>query len=82
MTTSVQLTPISEILAFGKNFWHKVKFAKTSYSEFLLGKITKSSAEQCEVQPNLDVSFAVKFLHADLTVYNFLVVAAAHTKTG
>jgi|GEM_PF-6614449 hypothetical protein len=45
MTASVQLTPITEILAFGNNPWHKVKFAKTSYSEFLLGEITKSSAQ-------------------------------------
>ena len=44
MTASVQLTPITEILAFGSNPWHKVRFAKTSNMDSLLGDIIKSNA--------------------------------------
>lgn len=45
MTASVQLTPMTEIFAFGRSPWHNVKFAKTSNKDSLLGEITKSNAQ-------------------------------------
>lgn len=55
-----------------KNFKQRI-LARRNY------KIQRT--KQCEVRPDFDVSFAVKFLHTNLAVYNFLIVTAAHTET-
>lgn len=53
MTASVQHTPMTEMFASGNSLWRKVKFAKTSYNEFLLGEMTKSNeqsnAKYCQI---------------------------------
>ena len=44
---------MTEMFASGNSLWRKVKFAKTSYNEFLLGEMTKSNeqsnAKYCQI---------------------------------